>query len=55
VIEFGGLLGLGAKDAVVAFDTLSGAPEGEPMQLSLSEAELEAAPNFDEIQPAAGN
>lgn len=55
IIEFGGALDMGDSEVAVGFDKLSGAPEGEPMQLSLTEAELEAAPKLDAIQPAAGN
>src|SRR3546814_15691721 len=55
IIEFGGALDMGDSEVAVGFDKLSGAPEGEPMQLSLTEAELEASPKLDEIQPAAGN
>lgn len=55
IIEFGGTLGMGDSEVAVGFDKLSGAPEGEPMQLSLTEAELQAAPQLDAIQPAAGN
>lgn len=55
IIEFGGALDMGDSEVAVGFDKLSGAPEGEPMQLSLTEAELQAAPQLDAIQPAAGN
>jgi sporulation protein YlmC with PRC-barrel domain len=55
IIEFGGALDMGDSEVAVGFDKLSGAPEGEPMQLSLTEAELEASPKLDAIQPAAGN
>ena len=53
VIEFGGVLDMGDSEVAVGFDKLSGAPEGEPMSLSMTEAELQAAPKLDASVPAA--
>jgi len=55
IIEFVGVLGMGDSEVAVAFDKLTGAPEGEPMQLEVTQAELEASPTIDEMAPAAGN
>ncbi len=52
VIEFGGVLDMGDSEVAVGFDKLSGAPAGEPMSLSMTEAELQAAPKFDASVPA---
>lgn len=53
IIEFGGVLDMGDSEVAVGFDKLSGAPEGEPMSLSMTEAELQAAPKLDASVPAA--
>ncbi len=47
IISFGGVLNMGGTKVAVGIDQLSGAPEGEPMRLAMTEAELEAAPKFD--------
>jgi sporulation protein YlmC with PRC-barrel domain len=52
VIEFGGVLDAGDSEVAVDVAKLSGAPEGEPMTLAMTPAELEAAPK---LQPAADN
>ena len=52
VIEFGGVLDAGDSEVAVDVAKLGAAPEGEPMTLAMTPAELEAAPKF---QPAADN
>lgn len=52
VIEFGGVLDAGDSEVAVDIVKLSGAPEGEPMTLAMTPAELEAAPK---LEPAADN
>lgn len=47
VIAFGGVLGLGEDEVAVGFDKISPAPEGEPMQIAVSEEELQSAPKFE--------
>ncbi|MGE0652902.1 MAG: PRC-barrel domain-containing protein [Alphaproteobacteria bacterium] len=47
VIAFGGVLNIGESKVAVDIDRLSGAPRDQPMRLSMTEAELEAAPKFD--------
>lgn len=46
VIEFGGVLDIGDSAVAVDVAKLSGAPEGEPMTLAMTPAELEAAPKL---------
>jgi len=48
VIEFGGVLDIGDSAVAVDVAKLSGAPEGEPMTLAMTPAELEAAPKLAE-------
>jgi sporulation protein YlmC with PRC-barrel domain len=53
IIEFGGVMDMGDSQVAVGFDKISGAPEGEPMSLSMTEAELQSAPKLDAVPAAA--
>lgn len=47
IIAFGGVLNIGGSEVAVDMDKLSGAPKDQPMQLAMTEAELQSAPRFD--------
>lgn len=47
IVSFGGFLGMGEKEVALPWDRFTVGPEGEQITVDVTEAEIEAMPDFD--------